>query len=100
MYQRYILSVVAESLSGFKTLFDDKPGENESMEGYELGLTAWIVNCNPISSSTELPECLTALMIVSISDTCASHGVSMLAATASTSDIKDVATATNEQCLQ
>lgn len=92
--------MVSEAYKVFNDLLGTKRGLNVSMKGFELRFSANVAKFNAISASTKLPDCLTALMLISNSDISDSQRVSVLAAAASSSAVEDVATATNEQFLK
>lgn len=98
VYQRDALTVVSEAYRAFNALWNTRRGNNESMKNFESRFSAQVAKFNSISTTTKLPECITALMLLSNSAIDDSQRVSVLAAAAPSGDSLD-AQSTNDQFL-
>lgn len=101
IYQRHGLVVFSEwGLHAIERSIRDQKRTSESMKAFEVRFAGSVAKFNAISASTKLPNCLTALMLLSNSHITDAQRASVLAAAASRSNIENVSTATNEQFLQ
>lgn len=65
IYQRDALFVVSEAFGTFNALLNTRRGGNENMKNFEFCFSAQIAKFISISQITKLPECITALMLLS-----------------------------------
>ncbi len=98
IYKRDALSVVSEAYKSFNQLWNTKRTDTESMKSFEQRFAACVSKFNAISETTRLPECLTALMLLSNAVVEDSQRVSVLAA-ASPNEPQLGQQATNDQFL-
>ncbi len=82
VYQRDFMSVVSEAFDGFNTLLNTRGGQHESLTNFETRFWAAVSKFNSFSNTTELPQCITALMLLVYASIEYSHRVSALAASA------------------
>lgn len=99
VYQRDALSVVSEAYEGFNALLTTRRAGSESLKAFELRFSAAVTKFNSLSETTKLPQCITALMLLSHANIEQSARVSVLAAAApSTADFDD--NSTNDDFLE
>ena len=82
IYQRDALTVVSEAYRTFNLLSNTRRSSNEAMKNFEPRFSAQVAKFNSISSTSKLPECITALMLLSNSAIEDSQRVSVMAAAA------------------
>ena len=82
IYQKDALSVVSEAYRAFNQLWSTRRSNNETMKNFESRFSAQVAKFNSISATTRLPECITALMLLSNSAIDDSQRVSVMAAAA------------------
>lgn len=98
VYQRDALTVVSEAYRAFNALWSTRRNANENMKNFESRFSAQVAKFNSISTTTKLPECITALMLLSNSAIDDTQRVSVLAAAAPSDDNLN-AQSTNDQFL-
>lgn len=98
LYQRDALTAVSEAYRAFNQLWNTRRSNNETVKNFESRFSAQVARFNSISTTTKLPECITALMFLSNSAIDDSQRVSVMAA-AAPSDENLNAQSTNEQFL-
>lgn len=98
IYKRDALSVVSEAYKTFNLLLNTRRGNSENMKKFESRFSAQVAKFNSISNTTKLPDCLTALMLLSNASIDDAQRVSILAA-ASLSDENLGAQSSNDQYL-
>lgn len=76
------MSVVSEAFDGFNSLLNTKRGQNETLKNFETRFSAQVSKFNSFSKTTKLPQCITALMLLSNAKIEHSQRVSALAASA------------------
>lgn len=82
-YQRDALSVISEAFDGFNTLLTTRRRQSGSLKTFETRFSAAVTKFNSLSNTTKLPQCITALMLLSNASIEQSQRVSVLAAVAS-----------------
>ena len=93
VYQRDALSVISEAYEGFNSLLTTRRSNTESLKSFELRFSAAVTKFNSLSTTTKLPQCITALMLLSNANVDQTSRVSVLAASApSTDDFNDNST--------
>ena len=98
IYQRDALSVISEAYDGFNLLLSTRRNPNENLKNFELRFAASVTKFNSLSDTTKLPQCITALMLLSNSGIDHSQRISVLAAAAPTgNNLTD--SSTNDQFL-
>ena len=80
--QRDALTVVSEAYQTFIQLYNTLRSSNETIKNFESRFSAQVAKLNCISSTNKLPECITALMLLSNSAINDSQRVSVMAAAA------------------
>ncbi len=98
IYQRDALSVVSEAFKSFNHLWNTRRGSTETMKNFESRFSAHVAKFNSISTTTKLPECITALMLLANSAIDDNQRISVMAATAP-SDATFTAQSTNDEFL-
>ena len=98
IYQRDALSVVSEAFRAFNLLWNTRRSNTESMKNFESRFSAQVAKFNSISDTTKLPECITALMLLSNSAIDDTQRISVMAA-AAPSDQHLNGQSTNDQFL-
>ena len=86
VYQRDALSVISETFEGFNALLTTRRGHTETLKNFELRFSAAVTKFNSLSKTTKLPQCITALMLLSNANIDQSQRVSVLAAAALKND--------------
>lgn len=82
IYQKDALTVVSEAYRAFNQLWNTRRGTNETMKNFESRFSAQVAKFNSKSTTTKLPECITALMLLSNSAINDAQRVSVMAAAA------------------
>ena len=82
IYQKDALSVVSEAYRAFNQLWNTRRSSIDTMKNFESRFSDQVAKFNSISTTTKLPECITALMPLSNSAIDDSQRVSVMAAAA------------------
>ena len=82
VYRRDFMSVISDAYDGFSALINTKRGQNESLKGFETRFSAAVTKFNSFSNTTNLPQCITELLLLNNSSIEHSQRVSALSAAA------------------
>ena len=90
--------MVSEAYCSFNQLWSTRRSSNETMKKFEFRFPAQVAKFNSTSSTTKIPECITALMLLSNSAIYDLQRVSVMAA-ATTSNENLTSDSTNYEFL-
>lgn len=82
VYRRDFMSVISEAYDGFSILINTKRNDHESLKEFETRFSATVSKFNSFSTTTKLPQCITALLLLSNASIDHSQCVSALSAAA------------------
>lgn len=82
VYRRDFMSVISEAFDDFSTLLNTRRGQTESLKSFETRFSAAVSKFNSFSSTTKLPQCITALLLLNNAGIEHSQRVSALSAAA------------------
>lgn len=64
IYQRDAMLVISEAYDGFNALLSTRRNANESLKTFELRFAALVTKFNLLSNTTELPQCMSLLLLL------------------------------------
>lgn len=82
VYRRDFMSVISEAYDGFSILINTRRNDNESLKEFETRFSAAVSKFNSFSTTTKLPQCITALLLLINASIEHSQRVSALSAAA------------------
>lgn len=82
LYRHDFMSVISEAYDGFNNLLNARRAQTESLKNFETRFSAAVTKFNSLSKTTKLPQCITALMLLSNAAIDHSQRISALAAAA------------------
>lgn len=65
MYQRDFLNIISEAYEGFNRFLKTHRNNNESSKSFQIRFSAAVAKFNSMFTTTKLPQCTTALMLLS-----------------------------------